>query len=225
MFTLPLPWFLKRPFLRLALGYRLHRGARIGFSIVDAREVQMEEGARIGHLNAIRRLERLQMGPRARIGQLNWVSAFPKIPEMTTSDDASRHEGRRLELLLGEGSALMIRHTIDCSDAVHIGDFSWLGGQGTRIYTHEYSPSLGRMDWSPVTIGELTLVNGGCTLTAGTEIGSRCVLAGAAFASGNLGEELRLYGGMPARELKELDASGRWFDRNFRRGQQIPVND
>jgi acetyltransferase-like isoleucine patch superfamily enzyme len=204
---MPLPWVLKRALLQWFLGYQLHPDARIGLSWVDAVHVELDAKARIGHLNMIRRLDLLRMDAGAEIVSFNWITAIGHNPAQTHDWD-----GRRLELLLGVGAAVMYFHFIDCTTTVRLGEFTWLAGVRSTIYTHQYTPSELLSTCAPVTVGGYTMLNGNCTIVAGTHIGERCVLAGMSFANGDLLEPLTLYGGTPARALRRLDENGNWFD-------------
>src|SRR6266576_5751820 len=48
-----LPSFLMRPCYRLFFSYRMGKRVRIGFSIIDVQECQIEDDVKIGHLNVI----------------------------------------------------------------------------------------------------------------------------------------------------------------------------
>jgi carbonic anhydrase/acetyltransferase-like protein (isoleucine patch superfamily) len=72
------------------------------------------------------------------------------------------------------------------------------------------------MIWAPVVIGSFGIVNGGATVAAGATLADRCVVGGMAFVARDLPEPLRLYAGVPAREVKPLDPQGLWFDREHR---------
>src|SRR5262245_35779240 len=74
-----LPGFAKRPLYRLLFGYRIVPGVRIGFARLDAREVELAAGCRIGHLNALVSVGRLEIGAEARIGTLNIIRGGERV--------------------------------------------------------------------------------------------------------------------------------------------------
>jgi acetyltransferase-like isoleucine patch superfamily enzyme len=204
--TLPLPWFLKRPALSLLLGYELDRRAKIGLAIVDAQRVRMGKGSMIGHLAAVRDLELLEMGEFSSIGSMCWVSAHPRgdahfahIPE------------RRLELRVGSFTVLTSRHYIDCTDSVTIGAYTLLAGGYSQVLSHEISVDEGRQRTEPVTIGDHTLIHTRCVIVAGTRIPDQVVIAAGAVVRGELEESNALYGGLPARKLRDIDPQAGFF--------------
>jgi acetyltransferase-like isoleucine patch superfamily enzyme len=204
--TLPLPWFLKRPALSLLLGYELDRRAKIGLAIVDAQRVRMGKGSVIRHLAVVRDLELLEMGEFSSIGTMCWVSAHPRgdahfahVPE------------RRLELRMGSFTILTSRHYIDCTDAVTIGDYTMLAGGYSQVLTHEISVDEGRQRTEPVSIGDHTLIHTRCVVVAGTRIPDQVVIAAGAVVRGELEGSHALYGGLPARKLRDIDPHAGFF--------------
>ena len=208
--TLPMPWFLKRPLLSLFLGYEIDPRARIGLAIVDARRVRMGKGARVGHFAVVRDLEALEMGNFAGIGTFCWISAHPRgdahfahVPE------------RRLEFRMGSCSILTSRHYIDCTDAVEIGDYSMLAGGYTQVLTHEISVEEGRQRTEPVSIGSHSLIHTRCVIVAGTRVPDQVVVAAGAVVRGELEGSHALYGGLPARKLRDVDPQAVFFTQTF----------
>jgi acetyltransferase-like isoleucine patch superfamily enzyme len=208
--TVPMPWSVKRPLLQTFLGYELDPDAKIGLSIVDAHHVKMAKGARVGQMNVIRRLELLEMAEGSHINAFNWISSVPMA-----ANQPSDWGDRKLELKMGVGAEMMYRLVIDCSDSVILHDFVWLAGYRTAIYTHQYRPTQGVMGCAPVEIGEFVFINGACTVAPGSVIGDRAVFAGMSFISGEF-EPLKLYGGIPAKEIRDLDPDVPWYDREAR---------
>lgn len=205
----PLPWFLKRPLMQALLGYKLHPSARIGLSLVAAGQVELGEGARIGHLNVVRGLSRLEMGPHTIISQLNWITGFPA--------GASRHFaqviGRKPMLILAEHSAITSRHLIDCTHTVTIGKFTTLAGFRSQILTHSIDLAAGRQDSAAVEIGAYCFVGTGCIILAGAKLPDYCVLGAGAVLPHPVAETHTLYAGVPAHAVKQLPADWKYFTR------------
>jgi acetyltransferase-like isoleucine patch superfamily enzyme len=208
--TLPLPWFLKRAALSLFLGYEIDRRARIGLSIVDADRVKLGRGCRIGHFVAVRDLEALEVGNFSYIGNFCWISGAPR-----SDQDFAHIPERRPELRMGSCSILTSRHYIDCSDAVEIGDYSMLAGGYTQVLTHEISVDEGRQRTEPVRIGSHSLIHTRCVLVAGTRVPDQVVIAAGAVVRGELEGSHALYGGLPARKLKDIDPEAVFFTQQF----------
>ena len=74
-----LPSFLKRPFYRWFFGYRIGKRVRIGVSIIDARECQIDDDVSIGHLNVVTRVQKLVIKDHVRIGHLNIIRGGEEV--------------------------------------------------------------------------------------------------------------------------------------------------
>ena len=68
-----LPSLLKRPFYRWFFGYRIGKRVRIGLSIIDAGECEIDDDVSIGHLNVVTRVQKLIVKDHVRIGHLNII--------------------------------------------------------------------------------------------------------------------------------------------------------
>ena len=71
VFSLMLPWGLRRRLLNRAFGFEIDPDARIGLSWTFPDKLVMGPGSRIGSLTVMRSLEEVRMGPYALIGQMN----------------------------------------------------------------------------------------------------------------------------------------------------------
>jgi hypothetical protein len=205
----PLPWALKRPLLGACLGYRLHPSARIGLSIVAADEVELAEGASIGHLNVVRGLARLEMGAHSILGRANWVSGFPPGP----SRHFAHQPDRRPALILGAHSAVTSRHLLDCTHTVRIGAFTTVAGFRSQILTHSINLERSRQESAPVEIGSYCFVGTGCIILAGARLPDYSVLGAGAVLTDAPAETHALYAGVPARAVKKLPPAWEYFRR------------
>lgn len=206
----PLPWFLKRPLMQSLLGYRLHPTSRIGLSLVAASEVELGENARIGHLNVVRGLRRLELGPHAIIAQLNWITGFPTGPSRHFAHQPSRQP----VLKLGEHSAVTNRHLLDCTGGITLGRCTTVAGFRSQILTHSIDLALNRQDSAPVEIGAYGFIGTGCVILAGARLPDYCVLGAGAVLAGPVAETHTLYAGVPARAVKKLPADWKYFSRS-----------
>ena len=76
--TLPMPWPLRRALLVHVLGYKIDRSARIGFSLICPRRLEMGPKSSIGHLTLCKAgVELLRLEEGATIGNLNWITGVP----------------------------------------------------------------------------------------------------------------------------------------------------
>jgi serine acetyltransferase len=205
----PLPWFSKRPLLQSLFGYQLHPTSRIGCSIITAREVVLGEGARIGNLNVVRGLSRLELGPHATISQLNWITGFPPGP----SKHFAHQPERKPTLVVGAHSAITSRHLIDCTNSVTIGSFTTIAGFRSQILTHSIDLDANRQSSAAVSIGNYCLVGTGSIVLPGAQLPDFCILGAGAVLNQPLLETHTLYAGVPARSVKKLSTDLGYFTR------------
>jgi acetyltransferase-like isoleucine patch superfamily enzyme len=208
--TTPLPWPLRRRILNRALGYRLHPASRIGLSFVAPRELAMGGGAHIGHLTVCRGLDRVELGRSASIGHLNWITGWSADQGV---GPFSYQQDRRSELVLAECAAIASRHIIDCTNAIYIGRFTTIGGWRSQLVTHFIDTKEARQSSSTIRIGEYCYVGTGVVILGGAVLPDYCVLGAHSFLGQALEESYRLYGGTPARAIKDLDPDHRYFSR------------
>lgn len=205
-----LPWALRRPLLAAFFGYRIDPTARIGLAWVYPARLAMGPGSSIGHLTVCKGLAALELGAHASIGRGNWITGFP-------AGDArhfAQRADRRPELLVGEHAAITNRHLIDCTDLVEIGAFTTFAGFRSQILTHSIDLRESRQSCRPVRIGRYCFVGTGCTLLGGAELPDHSVLGAMSLLNRAETATYTLYGGVPAKPLRALDASYAYFRRD-----------
>jgi acetyltransferase-like isoleucine patch superfamily enzyme len=209
LMLLLLPWRLRCPLLVRVLGWRISPGARIGWSLLAARQVILGPKACIGHFNTVRAIEALHLAEGAVLGSWNWIGGAP------LHDTARfRHcADRRPRLVLGPGAAVTSRHVLDCSDGIEIGAFSILAGYRSQILTHGIDITSGCQRTGSVRIGERCMIGSGAMLLAGVEIADRVIVAAGAVVTEPLTTSSALYGGVPARLIKRIDPEATFFVR------------
>jgi len=207
--SLLLPWSIRRRFLESQFGYSLHPTSHIGFCWVFPRRLIMEENSCIGHLNVCRNIDLLHLGPCALIGQLNWVTGFPTGP----SRHFAHQTDRRPELIVGAHAAISSRHLIDCTERVRIGAFANLAGFRSQLITHSIDLQAGRQAAEPIEIGEYCFVGTNCVMLGGSSLPHHSVLGAQSLLNKKWDEPYRLYGGVPAKPLKELSHEMEYFRR------------
>lgn len=207
--TLPLPWFLRRVLLQLFCGYRLHPTSRIGLSLVYPDELVMGEHANIGHLTVCKGLRRLHMGAHSSIGRGNWITGFP-----AENKTFFAHQKDRVpELILGAQSAITHRHIIDCTSAVHIGEFTTVAGFRSQILTHSIDLMDCRQSSAPVTIGDYCFVGTDCVLLGGSVLPSYSALGAKSLLNKPHEQTHCLYAGVPGKPVKSLEPEMKYFQR------------
>lgn len=208
--SLLLPWKWRRCFLIKVFGYRIHPTSRVGFSLIVAREVTLEEGSQIGHLNLCKGIDLLHLSAHSLIGKLNWITGFP-----TGSAIHFTHQPERQpSLFLGTHAAVSNRHLLDCTARVDIGAYTTFAGFRSQILTHSIDLEEGRQAAQPVTIGPYSFISTDCVLLAGSALPGYSVLAAKSLLNKKWTNEFTLYGGVPAKPIKSLPENWQYFNRS-----------
>jgi acetyltransferase-like isoleucine patch superfamily enzyme len=209
LMLLPLPWPIRRPLLRAFFGYRIHPRARIGLALVAVRRLSLDDGAGIGHFTVIKGLDLLELGAHSSIGRGNWITGFP----LGHSRHFVHQPERRNQLVLGRHAHVTNRHLLDCTGGISIGPFTTLAGFHSQILTHSIDLAANRQSSQPVSIGSYCFIGTGCVLLAGAALPDRSVLGAKSLLNKAHQETDRLYAGVPARAVKELDPRLAYFQR------------
>jgi acetyltransferase-like isoleucine patch superfamily enzyme len=204
-----LPWEMRRSLLEKQFGYSIHPTSRIGFCWVFPRHLIMDANSRIGHLTVCKNIDLLHLGADAIIGQLNWITGFPTGP----GRHFAHQTDRRPELIVEAHAGISSRHLIDCTARVRIGAFATVGGFRSQILTHSIDLEAGRQAAEPIEIGEYCFVGTNCVLLGGSSLPHHSVLGAQSLLNKKWDESYRLYGGVPAKPLKELSKEMEYFRR------------
>lgn len=208
-FSLFLPWPVRRSILEKQFGYSIHPSSYIGFCWILPRRLIMEENARIGHFTLCKKIDLLHLGAHAIIGPLNWITGFPTGP----SRHFAHQPDRCPELLVETHAGISSRHLIDCTARVRIGAFATIGGYRSQLITHSIDLAANRQSAEPIEIGEYCFVGTNCVLLGGSSLPHHSVLGAQSLLNKKWEEPYRLYGGVPAKPLKELSQEMEYFRR------------
>jgi acetyltransferase-like isoleucine patch superfamily enzyme len=206
-----LPSFLKRGILRLFFRYKIGKNVRIGLSLIDAGNCEIQDGTVIGHFNLFLGTRHLLLGDHVRIGHFNVfrggeeirlgryaeVQRFNVINSIPEPDIVNEADPR---FLCGPGSIIVAGHKIDFTDRVEMGRRVILGGRNSSIWTHN------RQRTKPVLIGSLAYLGSEIRISPGAVLPSRCIVGIGSVISGEIAAENHLIAGVPARPLRPLDA-------------------
>ena len=115
---------------------------------------------------------------------------------------------------IGADSFINVGCTLDALAPITIGSHCSLG-IGVRIVTsnHEIGPGsqrAGELTCAPVVIGDGCWIASGATILPGVTVGDGCVIAAGAVVARDCAPHT-MYGGVPARPIRTLDA-GRGVD-------------
>lgn len=203
------PWQLRRPILNLLFGYKIHPTARIGFSVICPRKLEMGPGASIGNLSLCKGLELLRMEESSLIGNLNWISGFPANDATFFGTELTR----RPELIMGSHAAITTRHYIDCTNSVTVGEFSTVAGARSQLLTHSIDLQESRQSSKPINIGKYCFVGTACIVLGGSSLPDYSVLGASSMMNKSFSETYFLYAGNPTKAVKELSRDMAYFRR------------
>jgi hypothetical protein len=209
LFSMVLPWPLRRVILRRYFGYEIADSSRIGLSLVYPRKLILKDGARIGHLTVCKDIDLLQIGEAASIGNLNWITGFPS----GIRGHFEQQTDRRPELILARESAITNRHIIDCTARIEIGEFATVAGFASQLLTHSINLENSRQEAYPISIGNYCFVGTNCVLLGGSSLPDYCVLGAKSLLNRNYTERYFLYGGVPAKAIKAMPDTMAYFQR------------
>lgn len=194
------------------LGHSIAENVHVSPCFVDnVDRFELGQGVHIGVGNMFRGLRLVSLGREANIGKWNAISAGRVF--LTGEDD-------RGVFRLGDHAAIVSRHVIDCSGGVFVDEFAVLGGLRSVLITHQADYRTSTLTTARITIGAYTLVNACNQFAPGANVPARCVTALGAVIAPGLEAEGRLYGGVPARNLKAVE--GLWFERTTGRLSEAP---
>lgn len=211
-----LPNFLKRSCYRWFFGYKIGKRVRIGFSIIDAKECEIDDDVSIGHLNAIVSVGRITIGDHVRIHHLNILRGGDEIVLGRYAEIFRLNEINSIldpilvnpvdpRFQLGEGSIITAGHKIDFTDRVTIGRRSILGGRNSSLWTHN------RQRTRPIVIGSNAYLGSEIRIAPGGTVPSRCIVGIGSVITSELTVEGQLIAGMPAKPIKTLGAEDQFL--------------
>jgi len=204
-----LPWEMRRALLEKQFGFSIHPTSRIGLAWILPRRLVMEEHSRIGHFTFCKNIDLLHLGAHAIIGQLNWITGFPSGP----GRHFAHQTDRRPELIVEANAGISSRHLIDCTARVRIGAFATVGGFRSQLLTHSIDLAAGRQSAEPIEIGEYSFIGTNAVVLGGSTLPHHSVLGAQSLLNKKWEEPYRLYGGVPAKPLKELSPEMEYFRR------------
>jgi acetyltransferase-like isoleucine patch superfamily enzyme len=205
-----LPSFAKKPFYRLLFRYRFGPRVRIGWSLLDAQELDLAEGTRIGHLNVITRVERLEAGRHARIGTLNILRGgervslgdYSEVMRLNVLNAIPDHDCTTKPesvLEVGVGAVITSGHRIDFTDRVKLGKNVIVGGRNSSLWTHN------RQETAPIEIGDFCYLGSEARLAPGARLPDECILGLGSVLAGKIAEPRSLVAGVPAKVVRPLN--------------------
>jgi acetyltransferase-like isoleucine patch superfamily enzyme len=205
-----LPSVAKRPLYRLLFGYRVGPGVLIGVALLDAEQVDLAEGTRIGHFNAVLRAGMFETGRSARIGMLNIIRGgervslgdYSEVMRLNVLNAIPDHDCTtepESVLEVGAGTVITSGHRIDFTDKVTLGKNVIIGGRNSSLWTHN------RQETAPIEIGDFCYLGSEVRLAPGAKLPNECLLGIGAVLAGEIKEPRSLVAGVPAKVVRPLN--------------------
>lgn len=179
--------------------YSIHKSAHIGLSFVLSDKLVMKEKATIKSFTVVKNINNLEIGYNSRINSLNWITGINyKRKAFIYDKDAY------CEMVIGDNTRITPRHSFDCNGGIYIGNFTTIAGSGTQFLSHSVDVFSNKQTAGPIRVGDYCFVSTSCILLKNSQLPSYSVLAAGAILNKFYSQSNFLYGGIPAKPLKEL---------------------
>jgi acetyltransferase-like isoleucine patch superfamily enzyme len=120
--------------------------------------------------------------------------------------------------MIGESGVVTNRHYVDCSGQVILRPFSAIVGLRSIILSHEFDYAENKTEPGRVVLGSNAVTTVGCILLKDSYLPERSVLAaGSVLPRAKEGVDMpasALYGGVPARFIREIKENQWWGSRS-----------
>jgi len=210
IFTVLLPWKLKRLFLCKWFEYEIDATAKIGLAWIFPQKLVMASGAKIGHFNVAVNLDKIILQEKATIGRGNWITGFSTLKE---TEHFVHEKNRESTLMVGKHSAITKNHHIDCTNLIKIGDFVTIAGYHSQFLTHSIDVYENRQCSKPIFIGDYAFIGTNTVVLGGAKLPDHCLLAAKSLLNKSHIENWKVYGGVPARIIADLPKDAKYFSR------------
>ena len=203
----PMPWFVKRFLMNKILGFKLHKSAYIGLSIVNSSFLRMNKNSRIGHLNIFRNMKLVDIENNAIIGNLNWISG-------EASNHILKKNSNTASLSIGTHTAITNRHYLDCSGGFNIGTYSTFAGVYSTLLSHSIDIDESVQKMKAIEIGDYCFISSNCIFIGGSSIPNYSIVGAGSVIRNKFTESYFLYSGNPAKPIKNISTESLYFKRS-----------
>jgi len=205
------PWKIRRLILVSFFHYKIHPTARIGYSYIYPEFLIMKKNAVIGNFNVAIHIENMELGSNSIINRSNWITGY--LEKEMGKIHYGHQTNRRAELILGDESSITKNHHIDCTNRIHIGRFVTVAGYNSQLLTHSIDVYENRQDSNTIIIGDYCFIGTRSILLGGSRLPDYSILAAGAVLNKSYSDVWSLYGGIPARKIKQLPHTAKYFSR------------
>ena len=204
------PWCIRRWLLCRFFGYKIHKTAHIGFSLIMPLSLEMGDKCKIGNFTVCRGIDRLVMRDGSGMGSFHLITGIP-----TRNKRHFQHvENRKCEMVLGKCVGIPSRKYFDCNGGIYIGDYTTIAGQWTQFLTHSIDIYNARQDARSIHVGKYCFIGTGCILLPGAALPDYSVLGAGAVLNKDMREGGMIYAGVPAVPKKKINPQDvPWMNR------------
>lgn len=212
VFIFLFPWKFRRLLLIHIFGYEIHSTAKIGIAWVFPAKLKMDAFSYIDHFTIAINLDEINLGKHSSIGRSNWITGFSSTKK--TKHFEHQKGIRNACLNIGQHSSITKNHHIDCTNQISIGSFTTIAGYNSQLLTHSINIEMCRQDSTPICIGDYCFIGTNVVILGGAVLPSFSILGAKSLLNKPFKEQYFLYGGVPAKQIKELELDLLYFKRN-----------
>ena len=212
-FSIILPWAIRRKLFNEILGYKIDSKARISsLAWIRPKHLIMAPGTYIGPFTVAINIDLIDMEENAYIGRNNWITGN----NVGTSEYFQNCNNRISALLMKNNSSITKHHIIDCTDQIVIGEYATIAGYYSQFLTHGINIINNHQECAAIIIGSYTLIGTGVIILGGAVLPSYSVLGAGSVLIDNYTKSHMLYGGTPAKPIKDISRDAKYFNRASR---------
>ena len=201
-----LPCIVARLVVNLFHGYKIEKGAKIGFSLILCDEIILSSTSHIGHFNLIS-VRKLLLNEKNKIRHLNFIKGAIDLRMDNGAWINSQNkitgplEYYKIPMFwMKKNAVIIMKHLFDVTDDITLGEGCLFAGAFTQVWTHAFhlgSERNVRVDGS-VSIGKKCYIGANSVICSGVSLADNVVIGANTTVSKSL-SEAGLYVSQPVR--------------------------